>query len=131
MTYPNATHITPHLKWSEVQCPCGCVMPGTVKSRLMMMAQKFEKLRALVGTPLNVSPGGAYRCPTYNRSIDGAKLSQHRLGNALDVWSPTVHNLTVAGHAENVAGIGGIGRYISGKFTHIDQRPGTFRWTED
>lgn len=131
IVYPNATHLSPHLKWSEVQCPCGCKMPETVKTRLRVMAPKFEKLREMVGTPLNISPGGAYRCKKYNKSIGGAQFSQHMDGNALDVWSATVHNLKVADLAETVPGIGGVGRYITDRFTHIDQRQGTFRWTEE
>lgn len=129
ITYPNQTHISPHLRWDEVYCPCGCKMPEVAKTRMRSLALKFEKLRELVGTPLHISEGGAFRCKKYNKSIDGALFSQHMDGDALDVHSKTVHNLKVADLAETIPGLGGIGRYISGRFTHIDQRPGKVRWT--
>lgn len=43
----------------------------------------LDPLREKYGKPIYVSSG--YRSPTLNRSVNGAKSSQHRLGEAADI----------------------------------------------
>jgi len=44
---------------------------------------KLEYLRVKWGRPITVTSG--YRCPDHNRSVGGAKGSQHVKGNAADL----------------------------------------------
>jgi len=43
----------------------------------------LQPLRDALGTPVNLNSG--YRCPSLNRSIGGAKNSQHMSGHAADI----------------------------------------------
>lgn len=128
MTYPNDTHISPHLMWLEVRCPCGCPMPTTVRANFVKLGPKFERVRSLVGGPLVISKGGAFRCPRYNKSIGGARYSRHMYGDALDCHSMTKQPEVIYHAAEKVPGLNGIGIYDT--FCHFDQRTTTARWDE-
>ncbi len=80
----------------------------------------LEALRSVLGDPIKVVSG--YRCPSYNKKIDGAKQSQHMLGRAADIQCDGSYPYAVAEAAEGVHpfDIGGIGRYDT--FTHVDVR---------
>jgi uncharacterized protein YcbK (DUF882 family) len=47
---------------------------------------RLEQLRVEYGEALYITSG--YRCPDHNRSIGGAKGSQHVKGNAADIALP-------------------------------------------
>lgn len=118
---------SPHLSWSELACNDGTPYPRewrTDPTRLPALATVFERLRAELGEPLLVH--SAYRTPTYNRQIGGAKQSQHCEGRALDL-SPTRGRFTVDdlwNFARALASreplLKGLGRYLT--FVHIDVR---------
>lgn len=126
--YPNDTHASPHFRWDELRCRCGCKPSDAVRARLLILAGKLEALRARVGKSVIVT--NAHRCAKQNRKVGGATRSQHLYGNAADV---VVHGLTVARLAEEagkVAGLNGIGTYPADGFVHVDTRNSPARWVD-
>ena len=135
-----------HLSWSELACKDARRTPYPIEwreDRAPVLAAEFEAIRAAVGAPVRI--GSAYRTPAHNRSVGGAKNSQHMEGRALDLYPPT--GMTIAKLYEicrdrarlHESKIGGLGRYPT--FVHIDIRPlaegrlvvwqGTRAWAED
>lgn len=70
--------LTDHFTTQEMECShCGvCLMRDAFMNKL-------EYLRVKWGRPIMVTSG--YRCPDHNRSVGGAKGSQHIKGNAADL----------------------------------------------
>lgn len=136
-----------HLSWAELACwnrlghPWGDVGRGAMiaeyphewrNDRAVRLAATFEQIRQLLGhAPIAIN--SAYRTSTYNKAVDGVKLSQHVNGRALDlrhsVLSP--EDFYVAVRRLEKSGLlpmlGGIGCYRT--FVHIDvrQRPASGR----
>ena len=57
-----------------------------VLENLKHTAENMEKVRKILGYPILISSG--YRSPTLNRTIGGAKNSQHMQGEAVDFTCP-------------------------------------------
>jgi len=116
---------SPHFKWSEFACKCGCGCTYVSQDAI----DKLEELRVLLGAPIQIN--SACRCPIHNAKIGGAPMSQHRSTKA----SPsTAFDIAIGNHdkqdiislAERV-GFGGIGiKYNT--FVHVDDRPNKARW---
>jgi zinc D-Ala-D-Ala carboxypeptidase len=53
---------------------------------LRQLAQGLERVRALLGAPLEISSG--YRCPALNEAVGGSSASQHLQGLAADFVCP-------------------------------------------
>lgn len=77
----------------------------------------LERIRALNGRPLIIVSG--YRSPTTNRSVGGAKRSQHLFGRAADI---PAGRATLAQAVR--AGARGVGVDRNGWAVHVDVRPG-------
>jgi hypothetical protein len=136
--YPNATHASAHLAWSELACHDAARTPYPEHFRRVRgstLAKAFEQVRAACGdVPLTILSG--YRTPEHNRRIGGARASQHVEGRAIDIRTPKGLSRAQFGECINEAiragaPIRGVGRYPWGY--HIDVRPGTSvkRWSED
>ena len=85
----------------------------------------LEQISQEVGYQLQITSG--YRSPEYNRSVGGARNSQHVQGNAVDVVQT---GLTIAQRQAFIsaavdAGFTAIGVYNT--FTHVDIRGGALR----
>ena len=116
-----------HLTWAELACHDVARTPYPARwrqSRAGQLTRVFEAIRHACGDhPLRVLSG--YRTPAHNRSVGGARHSQHVQGRAIDLAPP--RGLTVTGfHAvvravarENPR-IGAIGYYRWG--VHVDIR---------
>lgn len=59
---------------------------ATVLDRLKNTAEQMEKVRKILGYPINISSG--YRSPELNKAVGGASNSQHVLGEAVDFTCP-------------------------------------------
>lgn len=83
----------------------------------------FEFIRSMWGKPIKVL--SAYRTPSWNKKIGGARFSQHMNGRALDLRPP--NGVTVDEFYEAIrriamsTAIRGIGKYPT--FVHVDTRP--------
>lgn len=114
-----------HLSWKEVACKDGTPYPKEFKldGRIYRLAQVFEDIRALYGKPITIH--SAYRTPSWNKKIGGAKNSMHVQGRALDLGPPQGVSIKkfyedIRLHA-NEFDIHGLGRYNT--FVHVDIRP--------
>lgn len=56
--------------------------PPEIVENLKRLAAGLEAVRALLGTPLDISSG--YRCPALNEMVGGSGTSQHVQGLAVD-----------------------------------------------
>jgi hypothetical protein len=116
-----------HLSWPELACKDSAHTPYPHEwreTRAVVLAGAFEEIRAVVGAPLLIL--SAYRTPEHNRSVGGARNSQHVQGRALDVRPPTGMTVArlyeviraIAGREDSL--INGVGRYPT--FVHFDVR---------
>lgn len=100
-----------------------------VFNNILELADNMQLIRDYLGKPITIN--SAYRSPSYNKKIGGAKLSQHIIGNACDF---TVKGFTPDEVADKLEDLikdlsisqGGIGRYDT--FTHYDIRGIKSRW---
>lgn len=115
-----------HLSWKELDCHDGTAYPRRFidDGRVFQLADVFERIRELIGNkPITIL--SAYRTPTWNKKIGGAKASQHMQGRALDLKTPkgytTIQFYKLIKANCDRFGIHGIGLYPT--FVHIDIRP--------
>ncbi len=110
--------ISLHFTEKELKCPC-CGQNHVTKEIL----EVAEYLRAQCG-PLKVHSG--YRCTAHNKAVGGSPRSQHMLGRALDISSPTFTPLKLYQLIKRhwtlgqLPTLGGLGLYSWG--VHIDVR---------
>ena len=60
--------------------------PPEIVENLRRLAEGLEKVRALLGAPLEISSG--YRCAALNEAVGGSSTSQHMQGLAVDFECP-------------------------------------------
>lgn len=105
--------LSPHFSRREFDCH-----DGQIAHPDPQLIVCLEKLRALCGNrPCHIVSG--YRDPAYNRSIGGARNSQHMYNRAADLQEgyATVEQAQQAGFT-------GVG-HCRGWAVHVDVRPGT------
>lgn len=114
-----------HLSWDELKCRDGTLYPEVWKTtRAIKLSNVFETIRSMFGNkPIRVL--SAYRTVSHNRSIGGARNSQHIQGRALDLKPPNGYTVkqfydVIKSIAPDL-GINGIGLYRT--FVHVDIRP--------
>ena len=96
------------------------------------LAALLQKIRDHFGRPVVITSG--YRTAAHNKSVGGAKSSQHLLGRAADIQVAGVSVEDVAAYAESLMPAwGGVGRYPvkAGRakgWVHVDTRPNKSRW---
>lgn len=112
-----------HVK--EFRCKDGSD-PIFVDSDLVNLLQK---IRDHFGKPVNIS--SAFRTASHNaKQKKASKYSQHLYGKAADIWIAGVSVDTMAAYVETLLpNRGGIGRYYTDKFVHVDVREVKSRWT--
>jgi len=118
--------LTKNFSISEFSCRCGCTMPSGVLLNIERLAVELQLLRTRCGASITIN--SAYRCKAHNKSVGGAKSSQHLLGKAADIvikgFTPDevvniVYDMLENPFLEGMY-VGGVGRYNS--FTHLDIR---------
>lgn len=57
---------------------------GVVKNLGYLASNLLEQVRTLVGKPICISSG--YRCELLNKAVGGSATSQHRYGQAVDIY---------------------------------------------
>ena len=117
--------LSPYFKVREFACKDG-TDPVFVDSSLVTVLQA---IRVHFGKPVHVNSG--FRTAQHNaRQKNASPHSQHLYGRAADIWLAGVSVDALADYAETLLpGTGGIGRYYSGGFVHVDVRKPKSRWT--
>jgi len=116
----NNDRLNEFLKYSEVECRCGCGF----KDLNPNLANMFYHARIAFGEPIIVTSG--CRCKKWNADpkVGGKPDSQHLKGNALDLtcYNPTSFNLIKLAFCLGKAGFNVLGINEKKKFLHVDMR---------
>ena len=125
-----AKQLAPGFRVREFRCRDGSdtiMIDQTLAVLLQAIREHFNK-------PITITSG--YRTAAHNKSVGGAKSSQHLLGKAADIQVADTTVEAVAAYAESLMpDWGGVGRYPvkSGRakgWVHVDTRPNKSRWTQ-
>ena len=84
----------------------------------------LQAVRNYFGKPVHIN--SAYRTPSHNAKVGGAKSSQHVVGTACDIRVDGVPSWAVAGFLEANYSRHGIGLYPT--FVHVDSRGKKTYW---
>ena len=125
-----ARQLAPGFKVREFRCRDGsdAIM---IDQTLVVLLQA---IREHFGKAVTITSG--YRTAAHNKSVGGAKSSQHLLGRAADIQVAGVSVEDVASYAEALMpDWGGVGRYPikpgrARGWVHVDTRPNKSRWTQ-
>lgn len=125
-----AKQLSPAFKVREFRCRDGsdAIM---IDQTLVVLLQA---IREHFGKPITITSG--YRTAAHNKSVGGAKSSQHLLGRAADIQVAGVSVEDVASYAEALMpDWGGVGRYPikpgrARGWVHVDTRAKKSRWTQ-
>ena len=125
-----AKQLSPGFRVREFRCRDGSdtnMIDQTLAVLLQAIREHFNK-------PITITSG--YRTAAHNKSVGGAKSSQHLLGKAADIQVADTTVEAVAAYAESLMpDWGGVGRYPvkAGRtkgWVHVDTRPNKSRWTQ-
>ena len=125
-----AKSLSPAFKVREFRCRDGSDA-NMIDQTLVVLLQC---IREHFGKPITITSG--YRTAAHNKSVGGAKSSQHLLGRAADIQVAGVSVEDVASYAEALMpDWGGVGRYPikpgrARGWVHVDTRPNKSRWTQ-
>ena len=121
--------LSPNFTVYEFRCRDGSDVVMIDESLVMLL----QCIREHFGKPITITSG--YRTAAHNKSVGGAKSSQHLLGRAADIQVAGVSVEDVATYAESLMpDWGGVGRYPvkAGRtkgWVHVDTRANKSRWT--
>ncbi|MEI3250820.1 MAG: D-Ala-D-Ala carboxypeptidase family metallohydrolase [Faecalibacterium sp.] len=122
--------LAPSFTVREFRCRDGSDVVMIDESLVVLL----QCIREHFGKPITITSG--YRTAAHNKSVGGAKSSQHLLGRAADIQVAGVSVEDVAAYAESLLpGWGGVGGYPvkAGRakgWVHVDTRPNKSRWTQ-
>ena len=114
---------------SEFACKDGTPVPEKYIDNVKEVARNLQIIRDYIGEPIRIN--SAYRTPTYNKRIGGAKASQHLTASAADITCKSLTPKQLKAKVEKLIKekkltIGGIGLYPG--FIHVDIRKVYARW---
>ena len=122
--------LAPSFTVREFRCRDGSDVVMIDESLVVLL----QCIREHFGKPITITSG--YRTAAHNKSVGGAKSSQHLLGKAADIQVADTTVEAVAAYAESLMpDWGGVGRYPvkAGRtkgWVHVDTRPNKSRWTQ-
>ncbi|WP_297192367.1 D-Ala-D-Ala carboxypeptidase family metallohydrolase [uncultured Campylobacter sp.] len=122
-----------YFKIDEFKCKCGkCELPKNVPSDELV--DLLCEIREHFNAPLSIN--SAYRCPSHNAKVGGAKNSQHTIGSAVDfvvkgVKTADLHKHILEKYGDRALGIAIKHNYNDAYkgFVHLDTRGKKARWT--
>jgi uncharacterized protein YcbK (DUF882 family) len=130
-TAQKSRRLSPHFVLAEFHCHDGTPVPAAALPALRRLVRDvLEPMRGKFGQ-CKVNSG--YRTEAYNRSVGGAKASQHLYDQspadvAADLAFASGTPREWAAEADRLLkGGGGVGTYRT--FVHTDNRPGGARWS--
>ena len=121
--------LAPSFTVREFRCRDGSDVVMIDESLVVLL----QCIREHFGKPITITSG--YRTAAHNKSVGGAKSSQHLLGRAADIQVAGVSVEDVASYAEALMpDWGGVGRYPikAGRargWVHVDTRAKKSRWS--
>ena len=124
-----AKQLAPAFKVREFRCRDGSDTIMVDQTLVVLL----QAIREHFGKPITITSG--YRTAAHNKSVGGAKSSQHLLGRAADIQVADTTVEAVAAYAESLMpDWGGVGRYPvkAGRtkgWVHVDTRAKKSRWT--
>jgi uncharacterized protein YcbK (DUF882 family) len=121
--------LTNNFTKKEFDSKDGSEMPQDVFVNIQKLANQLQVLRDYLGKQISIN--SAYRSPSHNKSVGGAKNSQHLYGKASDI---TVKEMTPKQVYDAIEILisngsmlqGGLGLYNT--FVHYDFRGNKSRW---
>lgn len=121
--------LTNNFSKKEFDSKDGSEMPQDVFVNIQKLANQLQVLRDYLGKQISIN--SAYRSPSHNKSVGGAKNSQHLYGKASDI---TVKEMTPKQVYDAIEILisngsmlqGGLGLYNT--FVHYDFRGNKSRW---
>jgi len=121
--------MTDNFNLMEFASKDGADFPQEVVKNLYELAKNLQVIRNFYNKSIKVNSG--YRSPEHNKSVGGAKNSQHVLGKAADLVIEGITPRELANAIELLIregkiSEGGIGVYDT--FTHYDIRGTKARW---
>jgi len=118
------TYLSKNFQVKEFACKDGSD-PIFVDSELVTVLQT---IRDHFGKAVNIN--SAFRTASHNaKQKNAAKYSQHLYGKAADIWIKGVTVDVLANYIETLLpNTGGIGRYYTDGFVHVDVRKAKSRW---
>ncbi len=118
------TYLSKNFQVKEFACEDGSD-PIFVDSELVTVLQT---IRDHFGKAVNIN--SAFRTASHNaKQKNAAKYSQHLYGKAADIWIKGVTVDVLANYIETLLpNTGGIGRYYTDGFVHVDVRKAKSRW---
>lgn len=121
--------LTKNFNKSEFDSKDGSEMPEDVLENVVKLANQLQYVRDYLNKPIKVNSG--YRSAEHNKSIGGAKNSQHILGKAADITVKGIPTTTLYFLIEDIISKGeilqgGLGLYNT--FVHYDIRKTKARW---
>ena len=124
------TQLTKNFKREEFDCKDGTPVPAKYMCNCLKLAENLQALRDHLKEPVLIT-GSGYRTPAHNKSVGGAKDSQHLYANAADINVKSKTPLQLANVIEKLIAEGkmeqgGIGVYKG--FVHYDRRLTKARW---
>jgi len=122
-------NLTPNFTIWEFQSKDGAPFPLEVLKNLKKLAENLEVIRAEIGRPITITSG--YRSPEHNKTIGGAKFSEHITGRAADIKAKGITTTELKKTIERLISEGkisegGIGFYPT--WIHYDIRGTKARW---
>jgi hypothetical protein len=107
----------PNFPPDEIACRGTGLVPTMDNAAFCAAMDRLQALRKIIGAPLMMN--SAYRSPSHNKAVGGAKNSLHMQGIAFDVRMDNHDPGRFIGAARE-AGFAGIGTYPRQGFVHID-----------
>lgn len=121
--------LTTNFNLLEFACKDGTPVPLNLIPKTQELANNLQVLRDYLGEPIHIN--SAYRTPSYNKRIGGAKDSQHPKGTAADITCKSktpkqLHAIIEKLIKDGKMKQGGLGLYPG--FVHYDIRGTKARW---
>jgi len=69
------------------------------KKNILSTAKRMDEFREFLGIPLNVLSW--FRCEKLNNAVKGSKTSAHRIGMAVDIYSPKMSAREIYNRVKN------------------------------
>lgn len=122
-------YLTTNFKLSEFACKDGTPVPKELMPNVQRLATNLQVIRDYIHCPIHILSG--YRTPSHNKSVGGAKYSQHLQAKASDLrtleYSPAdLYDVIEFLISKEAICQGGLGLYSS--FVHYDVRGTKARW---